>query len=224
MAQEGNEANGTATKAKKAEVVQTKVAMKDGREVVFVGKRNINKDFGIGEGGSVWAQFDLRNGDSHRIELEPGDPMILQLAGHGLVQKGGDEAAGIKVEGTNEPDIDSMSMSIEEVLKRLSNTEAKLEDRWYAEGRAGDSFSGAAVVVKAIAEVTGKDISSVKEYLTKLLEKGKDSGLTRQKLYASFRKPGTKTAEVIERLEKEKRAGEQSAVDADAALQEMMAA
>ena len=68
----------------------------------------------------------------------------------------------------------------------------------------------------------GKDVAFVKSFLEQKLEAGKASGLTRQKLYAAFRAPGTKTAPIIARLEAEK-ASKDSGVDGDAALNEMMA-
>lgn len=206
----------------KAEV--TKVTMDDGREVEFVGKRNLNKDFKVNEDGSVTASFDFRTGTALSLTIDEDDPMLAQLAGHGLVQKGGDEAAGVKNEdGT--PDVASMALAVEAILKRIANREATIEDRWYAETAAGDSFSGASVVIKAIAEATEKTVEWVKGFLEKKLAADKAAGgtLTRQKLYQSFRKPGTKTAAIIERLEREKLAGAAAAVDADAELAAMAA-
>jgi hypothetical protein len=69
--------------------------------------------------------------------------------------------------------------------------------------------------------VTGKDIAWVKDFLEKKLTAGKEAGLTRQKLYAAFRAPNTKTAPVIARLEAEK-AQKDSGIDADAALAEAL--
>lgn len=214
------EGNGAAKKPK-AEV--TEVTMKDGTTEKFVGKRNLNKDATVGADGSVTGTFALRNGDKHSITLAAGDPLLARLAAHGLVQKGGDEAAGLKVEGTNEPDLDSMSMAIEEVLKRMADTSASLDDRWYAATGEGSGFSGASVVVQAIAEATGLSVDKVKENLSKMLEAGKNDKppLTRQRLYASFRKPGSTTAGIIERLEKERAAGMPAAVDADAEIARM---
>ena len=50
--------------------------------------------------------------------------------------------------------------------------------------------------------------------LEKMLEEGKAAGLTRQKLYASFRNPKTKVGQVVRRLEEEKAAAA-TAFDAD---------
>lgn len=212
----------TTTKAKpKPEV--TPVTMKDGRVVPFVGKRNLNKDYKIdAANGTVAATFDFRNGESHTFTTGIDDvEMLLTLAGHGAVQKGGDETSKVKALENGEPDVDSMSLAVGAVLARLSNRAAELKDRWFAESAAGDSFSGAAVVVRAISEATGKDIDFVKSYLEKKLEAGKAEGLTRQKLYQAYRKPGSKTAIIIARMEQEKLAEATKGVDVDAALEEM---
>lgn len=198
---------------------QTKVTMTDGREVVFVGKRNIDKTGKVEDDGAISAQFDFRNGETTGIRLEAGDPLILKLAVHGLLQKGGDEAAGVKDEH-GQPDVDSMALAVDSILKRLANVEADLDTRWSVERAAGDGFSGAATVVKALVEVLGKDVAWVKAFLEKKLTAGKEAGLTRQKLYQAFRAPGTKTAPVIERLEREKLAGK-PAINADEFLAEM---
>lgn len=228
------EATATTTKTPakpKAEV--TKVQMDDGREVDFVGKRNLNKDAKVNEDGSVTATFDFRNGTVLELTIQAGDPMMAKLAGHGLVQKGGDEAAGVKDEATGKPDVDSMALAVEAVLTRMANREAALDDRWFAERAAGDGFSGASVVIQAIMEASkgvnpakpdGLSLAEVKAFLEKKLEAAKAKGepLTRQAMYAAYRKPGTKTAVIIQRLEAEKAAKAAGSVDADAELAEMV--
>jgi hypothetical protein len=218
------ETNGQAPEAaKKPKTEVTKVTMKDGREVGFAGKRNLNKDFKIADDKSgVTATFDFRTGDTLSLTVSRDDDMILQLAGHGLVQKAGDEAAGVK-DAQGQPDVPSMVLAIEAILNRVANTEASLEDRWYAETAEGGGFSGASVVIKAIMEATGKELDFVKAFLEKRLndDKAAKGTLTRQKLYASFRKPGTKTAAIIERMEREKLAAATTGVDADAELAAM---
>lgn len=212
------------TKAKKTEPEKVEVEMTDGRKVTFVGNRNLNKDGKVEEDGGICAVFDFRNGESSQIRLAAGDPLILRLAVHGLLQKGGDEAAGVKFgkdhAQAGQPDVDSMSMGVDNILKRLANTEATVEDRWSAERTAGDGFSGAAVVVRALCEVTKRDVAWVKEFLEKKLTAGKEAGLTRQKMYQAFRAPGSKTAPVIERLEREKLSGK-PAIDPNEFLDEM---
>ena len=88
---------------------------------------------------------------------------------------------------------------------------------------AGDSFAGTSVVIRAVAEVTGKSVEAVKTFLQGKLDAAKAKGekLSRQELYASFRKPGTKTAAVIARLEAEDAAGKSTKVDAADLLAEI---
>lgn len=220
------EANGTAKPKRPAPEV-TKVKMSDGREVDFVGKKMLDKGFTVAD-GKVTARFDFRNGESRSITVDASDEILLHFAGHGMLQKIGDETAGIKNEDGS-PDVDSMVVAVDDLIKRLAG-EGSIEDRWYAERGSGDGFSGASVVMKAVLEATNGvrqerglelvDMAWVKNFLDKKLADGKEAGLTRQKLYASFRAPGSRTAPIIERLEKEKKS-KAPAIDANAALEEM---
>lgn len=234
----GAEAQGTeaAKKPAKAKPEVVKVKMKDGREVDFVGKRLLNKDYVVSDSG-VKAIFDFRNGETQSIFISNGDPILAKFAGHGMLQKIGDETAGVKDED-GQPDIDNMVLAVENLIGRLSG-QGSVDDRWFAERAAGDGFSGASVVIKAIAEARGdafrakgdeakaeaayKDVAWVKAFLEKRLADDKAAGgsLTRQALYKSFRAAGTKTAPIIERLEKEKKAPP-PALDADAELAGMV--
>lgn len=205
-------------KAKKAPAEVTKVTMEDSRIVDFVGKRKMLKDATAGE-DFAQVVFDFVNGSTRTAKVALGDKLLFRLAAHGLAQKVGDETAG-------EDSVDDMVVGVDAMLERLSKGE------WGAERKAGDGFSGASVVIKAIMEATrgspkypeGMTLTQVKEFLEGKLAASKAAGdeppLTRQKLYQSFRKPGSKTAAIIERLEKEKASGE-TAIDADAALAEI---
>lgn len=214
-------------KAKKPAPEQTTVKMEDGETRVFVGKRRMLKDYQIGEDGTVTARFDFVNGAVRTLTLSPSDALYAQAAGHGIVQKGGDEAAGDET-------VEDMVLHVEAILQRLASGE------WGAERSAGDGFSGASVVIRAImeakremalengkseeeADAIGRDQTSVKAYIEKRLAADKAGGgtLTRQKLYQSFRAPGTRTAPIIERLEREK-AAKTVAVDAEGELEGMM--
>lgn len=194
-------------KAKKAEPVQTEVTMQDGRKVIFVGKRKMLKE-ATHDANHAGVRFDFVNGESRTVKLAPGDALFHKFAAHGIAQKIGDETAG-------EESVDDMVLAVDSILGRLGQGE------WGAERKAGDGFSGASTVVRAIMEATGKDQTFVKAFLERKLESGKESGLTRQKLYASFRAPGTKTAPIIEKLEREKLAGK-PAIDANAELDAML--
>jgi hypothetical protein len=202
-----------ATKAAKPKPEVTKVTLSDGRVVDFVGKRKMLKDATAGED---YAQvvFDFVSGATRTAKVVLGDKLLFRLAAHGLAQKVGDETAG-------EESVDDMVVAVDAMLERLAKGE------WGTERKAGDGFSGASVVIKAIMEATrgsakfpeGMALAQVKEFLEGKLKA--DATLTRQKLYQSFRAPGTKTAAIIERLEKEK-AQAAPAINADAELEAAM--
>lgn len=213
-------------KVTKAKPEVTEVTLNDGRVVKFTGKKNLNKEYTSDtKAGTVKAVFDFRTGDTLAFETGIDDlEMLLQCAGHGIIQKGGDECSKVKALENGEPDVESMVVAVESVLTRLANTAASLDDRWFAATEGGDGFSGASVVIRAIMEATSKDAPFVKAYLEKKLEAGKAEGLTRQKLYQAYRKPGSKTAAIIARMEQEKLAATTTSVDPDADLAEMAAA
>lgn len=169
------------------------VQMEDGRSVDFAGKRRMVKEVQVNEtAGTVSVRFDFRNGATRTFNVSSEN--ILQLAGHGAAQKIGDEAAGTE-------DLDDIVVAIDDMIERLNKGE------WTAQRASGDGFSGASVVIKAICEVTGKDVAFVKAFLQGKLDTATAKGekLTRAELYASFRNPTTKTGAVIARLEAEKK-------------------
>ena len=196
------------TKAKRAETVVETVTMEDGRQVNFAGKRRLNKESTVVD-GQAHVRFDLRNGRTWLFNVAQSG-LLMELACHGALQKVGDETAGVE-------DLDDMAVAIEDMIARLQRGE------WTAQrASAGDSFSGASVVIRAICEVTGKSVEEVKAYLQRKLDEAAASGnkLTRRALYDSFRAPGSRTGAVIERLEREKKA-KAPAVDADSLLADM---
>ncbi len=205
---EATTAEAPATKQVKEKTPSVSVMMTDGRTVEFVGKRKMLKS-AEANGTTATLQIDFLNGETRKVSIDATDALFTKFAAHGLSQKVGDEAAG-------EETVDDMVVSIDAILARLASGE------WGTERKAGDGFSGASVVIKAIMEATGKDLAFVKEFLEKKLAAGKEAGLTRQKLYASFKVPGTKTAPIIERLEREKLTKD-VAINADDALAEMTA-
>ncbi len=182
-------------KATKPKTEVTAVTMADGRVVGFAGKRKMLKSISIGPGGdSATVQFDFRNGETRTFNVSM-NAILFQLAAHGASQKIGDAAAG-------EEDLDDMVVAIDDVIARLNQGE------WGAERAAGDGFAGASSVIRAIMEVNGKTQEEVKAFLQKKLDTAKEKGekLSRADLYAAFRKPGTKTGDIVERLEREKKA------------------
>lgn len=197
-----------------AEAVETKrpateveqVVMEDGRTVAFSGKRRMLKDV-IVDGQEVSVRFDFRNGATRTFVVT--DANRAQLAGHGAAQKIGDETAGVE-------DLDDAVIAVDDMIARLNKGE------WTAARAAGDGFSGASVVIKAICEVTGKAVEFVKGFLQSKLDAAAAKGekLSRAELYASFRNPTTKTGAVIARLESEKKAKVQK-VDANDLMAEL---
>lgn len=180
----------TDTKAKKEREV-AKVTMKDGREVEFVGKRKLLKDVMI-DGSSVSVRLDFKNGES--ILFKVPDDLLLRSAGHGMSQKLGDETAG-------EDDVDDMFLAVDDLVKRLGDTSKSADDRWTAR-KEGTGFAGASLLVKALAEVTGKSQDEVKAFLKAQV----DAGTTYAKLSAAFEEDSD-VGPVIKRMRKEK-AGE----------------
>lgn len=209
-----NGANGAAAEAAKAPAKKTEyfaVTMTDGRVVQFPGNRQADKTIEVNvEAGTVSVRWDFRNGETRMISSTELDPETkLRALGHGLSQKGGDEYSGEKL-------VDDMVIALDDVLERVRKGE------WTQAKGAGDSFSGASLVIKAICEVTGKSMDAVKAFLSGKLEAAKAKGekLTRADLYASFKNPESKTGAVIERLEREQRA-KSSKMDANTLLSEI---
>jgi hypothetical protein len=208
----------TAAKAKKEPTVYTPVTMSDGRVVQFAGKKRLLKEV-IVAGDQVSVRFDFVNGEIRTLDVG-NSPLLFEFAGHGASQKVGDETAGVT-------SVDDMVVAVDAIIDQLNKGE------WGVARAAGDSFSGASVVIKAIFEVKSKEgaligedkhpitAQDVKNFLAKKLEADKAKGgtLTRKQLYDSFRKPGTATAEVIDRLEKESLS--KTAVDSVALLEEI---
>jgi len=212
-----------ATVAKRPATEYTLVKMEDGREVQFAGKRKVNKETLINEAlieideasglvqmqrGAVSVRMDFRNGATRTF----GVPLALmaRFMGHGAEQKYGDELATT----ADKP------LSEEDMVIAVEDLDSEIQKGAWGKGRAagGGGVSGASVVIQAIMEATGKDLTTVKAYLDKKI--ASTEGLTRQALYASFRVKGTKTGTIIERLEAGKIA-KAAKVDADAALSEV---
>lgn len=171
-----------ATKPAKVKPEVLKVAMKDGREVDFVGKRKLLKETII-EGSTVTVRLDFRNGETLSWPI-PGT-MLLRCAGHGAEQKLGDETA-------SETDVDDMYLAVSDLMERLNKGEWTIK-------REGGGFGGASVLVQALAEVTKKSVDEIKTFLKAKVE----AGTTYQKLNDAFSEDDT-VGPVIKRLKKEK--------------------
>ena len=198
---EGTETAATPKKApREVEVVK----MQDGREVEFVGKRKLLKETLI-NGTEVSVRLDFRNGETRTIQLPLS--LLAQFAGHGAEQKFGDELATTADKPLSEED---MVLAIDDLAAQIA------AGNWgKARASGGGGVSGASVVVQAICEATGKDLATVKAYLQKKLDA--DPALSRRALYDSFRVAGTKTGEIVARIEAAKTA-KTAKVDADSEL------
>jgi len=207
--------------SKKSKTEVLSVTMGDGRVVGFAGKRKVNKETLIDESkitvdgnlvqleaGAISIRMDFRNGETRTYALPLS--LLARFAGHGAEQKYGDELAS----PADKP------LSEDDMVLATDDLDARIQSGEWGRGRAegGGGVSGASIVVKAIMEVTGKDIATVKAFLQKKLDGDKE--LSRRALYDSFRVRGTKTGEVIARLEEEKRSKE-AVLNADDAVAEL---
>lgn len=201
----------TPVKAKKAPTEYIKVVMEDGRTVEFAASRKTDKTIlEDAEGNAMGVRIDFVNGTTRSVlfsELSQG--ILLQSCGHGISQKAGDNYASVK-------EVEDMVLAVDEIFARLRAGD------WAVKGEPGDSTNGASIVIKAIMEVTSKDITFVKAFLQGKLDAAKARGekLSRQELYNSFRVPTSKTGQVIKRMEEEKLSRSTKA-DAGALLEEM---
>lgn len=207
----------------KSKTEYTPVVMTDGRTVQFAGKKKLDKTTVIDTGkidideasglvqmaqGAVSIRLDFRNGETRTFS--PPLALYAKFLGHGGEQKLGDNLAASADKPLTE---DDMVMATDELMGELA------KGNWgKSRAEGGGATAGAGIVVQAIMEATGKDAATVKAYLDKKI--AATEGLTRPALYASFRVEGTKTGEIIKRLEagKIKKAAK---VDADAALAEV---
>lgn len=183
---------------------QTAVTMNDGRVVQFAGDRKMQKSY-LTEAGKVTTLFDFRNG--HSISFELPEQLVLQAAGHGVVQKAGDSAAG-------EANVDDMILAVQDTLDNLA------AGNWVAK-REGGGFGGAGVVVRALCAVYGKTPEEIKAFIDGKIAAATKAGqkLTRQSLYNAFRQ-SDKVGPKIRELEAAQ-AKSSTGVDAEAMLGEL---
>lgn len=133
----------------------TKVTMDDGREVEFKGKRRLLKDVTISDDGfDIEARFDVVNGETRTFKIAANKPLFARLAAHGLLQKVGDEVAGLE-------DPEDMVLALDEIIDRLGRGE------WGVERAKGEKsgMAGLSVLAKALVEVSGKTPEAIKDFL-----------------------------------------------------------
>jgi hypothetical protein len=206
-----------AAKVAKPKVEKVAVTMTDSRVVEFPISRKIQKEVLLDAAGApIGVRFDFFNGETRTLLLAEVNAFIANYSAcHGLGQKVGDEWSGVMKQGGT---IEDIVLTCDQMFTRLRG------GAWDAESTGtGDSMAGATVIIKALVEVTKRDAAWVKAFLEKMLEDGKATGLTRQKMYASFRDPKSQVGQVIRRLEEEKAAANAS-FNADDVAAQMLAA
>lgn len=190
----------------KSKTVYEKVKMEDGREVEFPGTRKVSKRFEVNEEtGEVTAYFDYRNGKT--LTYTPTGTTLLQLAGHGALQKIGDESSALT-------DIEDIVISHENMIKRLQDGEGFTRV-------AREVTAGANIAIKALMEVYGKTAAEIKANLQAKVDaaKARKEKLSLEDLYLACRNPATRVGQVYARLEREKAAA--STVNADEAFADL---
>lgn len=143
-----------AAPAKAKREVKT-VVMTDGREVEFAGKRRLVKSAVVSEDGfDVKVTLDFINGETRTFAVEASDKLFARCAAHGLLQKLGDEVAGLE-------DPDDQVLAVDELIDRLGKGE------WGAERARGEgnAMAGLSVLAKALVQVSGKTPEAVREFL-----------------------------------------------------------
>jgi hypothetical protein len=184
------EDNGTA--APKAEKIS--VTMSDGEVREFNKKQKLLKTSTIGDDGSVSVRLDFVNGETRNFAMRPD--MTARFAAHGAEQKLGDAIAG-------ETNIDDAVLAVDDLLGRLNNGEWSIT-------RAAGSFSGTSILIQALVEASGKEVSAIKDFLANKTQAEKLALRRSDKL-----KP------IIERLEADKASKNKNAVDTDSLLGEL---
>lgn len=119
------------------------------RTVDFAGKRKLLKESFVDEAGNVSVVLDFRNGESRTFTIAPA--MLAKFAAHGAEQKLGDEIAGLD-------DVEDCVLAVDELIDRLNAGE------WGVK-REGNGLAGTSVLARALMELKGVDMPTVKAFL-----------------------------------------------------------
>lgn len=201
MSEEQQASEALAAKPTKAKTEVKIIVMTDGREVPFAGKRRLLKTAAISEDNfDVKISLDFVNGESRGFSLSANSPMFAKFAAHGMLQKLGDEVAGLE-------DVDDMVLAVEELITRLEAGE------WGAERARGEgnAMAGLSVLAKALVQVSGKTAEAVKAFLK--------SKTNTEKL--ALRDNPTLKPVIAELEAKKKQKPKENPVDSDALLGEL---
>jgi hypothetical protein len=156
-AAEQQESAASAAPKKKAPEVEV-VDLEDGSKGEFVGKRKLNKSYILKDDGSLdHCRFEFRNGRVLLVSIPTS--LLGQFAGHGAIQKYGDELAGMKpAEGQDEVDIEDMVIAMEEL-------DGNIQKGLWSTRKEGDGMGGTSVLIKALVAYGGKTVEQVKAFL-----------------------------------------------------------
>lgn len=154
------------------------VTMSDGRVVEFVGKGKMLKEALVlqADGSAkpidelsleelaqvhikdVAIRLDFRNGATRTYPLNPA--IGLRYAGHGALQKYGDQlAGGVKNEdGTESNDLDDWAYETDRLHEQLTKGE-------WSKTRVGGGGGGISVLIQALVRFTGRTVEEVKAHI-----------------------------------------------------------
>jgi hypothetical protein len=200
-------------KATKAETVS--VTMKDGAKRDFlINKKTQNiqfmiKDYVLADDGSFdHARFDFNNGE-FRI-VKPPQSLVGRFVGHGIMQKYGDELAGLKAEDGGQPDIDDVILTIDELDETIQKGE-------WSQRKEGAGLGGTSILIKALMEYSAKPVEIAKAFL-----KDKDAKFKLALRHNDDKqgKTGETMAAIVKRLEAAK-AATAAKVDTSSALADL---
>ena len=146
-----------APEKKKAAEIE-KVNLEDGTVGEFAGKRKLNKSYILRPDGSLdHLRFEFRNGRVLLVQLP--ESLLGQFAGHGGIQKYGDELAGMKPsEGQTEVDIDDMVLALEKLDESIQ------AGKWSTR-KEGDGMGGTSILIQALMQYGGKPLDQIKAFL-----------------------------------------------------------
>ena len=169
------------------------VTSTEGKVYEFSQRAKVKKDSYIAPDGTIVTKFVFRNGQVREAALARDSALFAKAAAHGMDQKYGDEFAGLD--------------DVEDCIEAFDNLSARIGRGEWSEKRVSDGMAGTSLLVRALAEVSGATVESIKAKLSTVDAKQKQA-LSRQ----------TKVATVISRLKAERDAKKGKVEDADAAL------
>jgi hypothetical protein len=180
------------------------VTMKDGRQVDF-GKRGKQKPrieiTGEGEDRAVTVYFDCPNGDTHSITVGRTHPLLFELVGYGVKQKGADNLTQVE-------DPDDISLSIERSINQLN------EGKWTVRTSEGSTIRDFSTLLEAYLSLKGiaadsQQAATAKVNLLKLDDASVKTLKANSAIKAEMAKiSARKAAERAEKLGSEAKGGE----------------